>query len=182
MMKDLPPEVEAAIDFIIPPLVGGVTKYGVTKRFDLLARDALCQARRLIGNTERYAPGNVGALGVAADIADANRLVEQASDALAFAVEAGEVEASVADSIIAAANDALVDLETDQFDDSIDDFRKACRKARKFSNRKQEWGHVTSRSRNILGKGGVRVGQTSPLSEIRAGNRTGARSNRSWRK
>jgi hypothetical protein len=67
-------------DFVVAPLVGGVSKYGVTKRFDLLARDASCQAEKRIRNAQIYAvPGSVGYL---ADVSDTRRLIRQAKEAI----------------------------------------------------------------------------------------------------
>jgi hypothetical protein len=67
-------------DFIVAPLVGGLSKYGVTKRFDLLARDASCQAEKRVRNAQTYAvPGSVGYM---ADVSDTRRLIRQAKEAI----------------------------------------------------------------------------------------------------
>jgi hypothetical protein len=67
-------------DFVVAPLIGGVTKYGVAERFDLLARDAVCQAEKRIRNTQRYSvPGSVGYM---TDLSDTRRMIQQATDAI----------------------------------------------------------------------------------------------------
>jgi hypothetical protein len=67
-------------DWVVAPLVGGVTKYGVAQRFDLLARDASCQAEKRVRNTQLHsAPGSVGYM---ADVSDTRRMIQQATDAI----------------------------------------------------------------------------------------------------
>jgi predicted alternative tryptophan synthase beta-subunit len=68
-------------DFVIAPLVGGISKYGVTKRFDLLARDASGQAEKRISIAQVYSAGSVGSAAYNADVSDTRRLIRQAKEA-----------------------------------------------------------------------------------------------------
>lgn len=134
-VAELPPGVQDLIDFVVPPLTGGVTKYGVVQRFDLLARDALCQSMRTLRNTERYAPSSVGEHGVAADIADTRRMIEQAEEALVSAIDVGELEPAEVESLFdltAAAGEAL---DNERFGAAGRTLWKACYKAKKFRQR-----------------------------------------------
>lgn len=72
------------VDFVVRPLTGGITQYGVTARFDLLARDAICQAEKRLRNAERY-KHLTSASGRQAEVADTLRLLQQAQNAMADA-------------------------------------------------------------------------------------------------
>jgi len=134
-VAELPPGVQDLIDFVVPPLTGGVTKYGVVQRFDLLARDALCQSMRTIRNTKRYAPGSVGEHGVAADVADTRRMIEQAKEALTNAIEVGELKAPEVESLFAFTATAGEALDAERFGAAGRALRKACYKAKQFRQR-----------------------------------------------
>jgi hypothetical protein len=112
------------VDYIVAPLVGGISKYGVTKRFDLLARDASCQAEKRIRNTELSStPGSTGYM---ADVSDTRRLIRQAKEAIVDAdenSEVGEITASMAQSRL---DDALDELGNDDLLAAAEALGDAC--------------------------------------------------------
>lgn len=96
-------------DFIVPPLTGGITKYGASKGFGLLARDASCAAMRLIGNARIHS--TQGTIGYTADIIDTERLIQQASDAIDKAESKSELKQDVASSLQNDLDAALTNLQ-----------------------------------------------------------------------
>ena len=48
------------VDFLVPPLTGGITQYGVTERFDLIIRDSVCQGEKVLRNLLEASDGEVG--------------------------------------------------------------------------------------------------------------------------
>jgi hypothetical protein len=114
-------------DFVVAPLVGGISKYGVTKRFDLLARDASCQAEKRIRNTQVYSAGSaVGSVAYNADVSDTQRLIRQAKEAIVDANAKSEVDddtASLAQSKLDSASD---ELDVDDLLSAIADLGAAC--------------------------------------------------------
>ena len=75
---------------ISPPLTGGVTKYVVSRRFDLLARDASCAAAVRLENTVDFFP-TAPKVAVLADKQDVSGLVRQADSALKEAARNGDL-------------------------------------------------------------------------------------------
>ena len=136
----LPPELQQVIDFIIPPITGGVTKYGVTKRFDLVARDALCQGAKILENANNYAPGSVGLYGVEADRADTRRLIAQAENALSAALAAREIRPRRMDRILRLMAEAHEGASSNNLDVAIDRLEESCRIAERNGLDRRKWG------------------------------------------
>ncbi|MCC1498296.1 hypothetical protein [Alcanivorax sp. 1008] len=94
LLPDLSPTLDAIVDAmvnqVVRPLEGGVTKYGVTRRFDLIARDASCQAEKRIHNANRYRLVSAST-GLDAEIRDTQRLIRQAREGLADARSRWEI-------------------------------------------------------------------------------------------
>lgn len=114
------------VDFLVRPLNGGITKYGVTQGFDLLARDASCQAEKRILNTIDYRDSVVDTVGVEADIRDVIRLAEQALQAADDARAVTELGAADHSNITAHLNAAKADLESGALVDASADLDSAC--------------------------------------------------------
>lgn len=87
----IPQGVTNVVDWLVKPIQGGITKYGVTQGFDYLARDASCQAEKRIANTILYRPFTNVTSGVEADIKDVKRLIKQAKQAVNDAKNKGEI-------------------------------------------------------------------------------------------
>jgi hypothetical protein len=72
-------ELRCIADWLVPPLTGGVTKYGISGRSDLLARDAACGGSTRLANTIANVSDPDG---VAGDVHDTGRLIRQATAAV----------------------------------------------------------------------------------------------------
>lgn len=101
ILPELPRRLEKIadniVDYLVKPLTGGITKYGFNRGYDLIARDATCQAAKRIKNTMNYEAFVNDLSGVDADRADAQRLIEQSQQAISLAVNAGELAQNTAD-------------------------------------------------------------------------------------
>jgi hypothetical protein len=111
-------------DFIVPPLTGGITKYGVSKGFDLLARDASCAAMRLIGNARLYSTR--GTMGYRANIMDTERLIQQASSAIDKAESQSELKGDVASSLQSDLDAALTNLQDHNLSTAENNLNTVC--------------------------------------------------------
>jgi len=85
---EVPAPLREMLNLLVPPYIGGVTKYDVVERFDLLARDATCGAANRLQNTHDNVTTR---LGERADKKDVRRLIRQATGALKEASTHGEV-------------------------------------------------------------------------------------------
>ncbi len=89
-LVELPEQVRAAIDRVVPPITGGVTKYGVVESHDLIVRDATCAAAAIARNLQHY---DIAAnpVGLGRDRQDLDRLLVQAEEAIPRAIEGKEL-------------------------------------------------------------------------------------------
>jgi hypothetical protein len=112
------------IDFIVPPLTGGITKYGVSRGYNFIARDASCAAMRRIGNARLYS--TLGTIGYTAEIADTERLIQQASEAIVNAVSKSELEGDAASSLHNELDNALLNLVNDNLASAENNLSTVC--------------------------------------------------------
>jgi hypothetical protein len=109
-------------DWLVPPLTGGITKYGIAERFDLLARDAACGGSTRLANTLAHV---INPVGIAGDIHDAGRLIRQAREATNTAVQRQEINRPRA----AALNMQYAAAETALGNNNLDDAQRALARA-----------------------------------------------------
>lgn len=130
LLPEFPPLLEqfadGLVDYLVRPLAGGITKYGVTQGFDLLARDAACQGQKRINNTLSYKDNVDSTVGVDADTRDVIRLAEQALQAVSDARSEGELGLIESQSISAELDAAIDALESGSLADANTDLTAAC--------------------------------------------------------
>ena len=117
---------DAMVDYVVRPLTGGITKYGVTQGFDLLARDASCQAEKRLRNANLYL-GVTSATGQQADVTDTERMIAQARDAVVDARARYELGYLTTLLVNRALDDANSELSRGRLTRAANDLEDACR-------------------------------------------------------
>jgi outer membrane protein assembly factor BamB len=87
----VPSPIDPVVSLLVPPLIGGVSKYAPKNGYRYFVRDATCLAQRRLEAWQQYSASAATAFSLSLERAVVTNLIRQSADNLALAFAAGEI-------------------------------------------------------------------------------------------
>lgn len=122
----VPAPLDPVTSLLVPPLVGGVSKYGPRSGFIHFVRDASCLAQRRLEAWQRGGPGASIGFPLSGERASVLNLLGQAAANLAPAFAAGELSGTLQEEIGAALSTAHIEVERNRPAAALEPLGQVC--------------------------------------------------------